>query len=91
MPSRNDFKHESLQDTESVVRYLSALIEGFEKGRLEFTSDDQTLALEPRGLLELEVRAKRRGGRVKVALKFAWREERDEEREPANGLTISTD
>ena len=54
MADRDDFKHESLQDTESVARYLQALIEGFEKGRLEFTSDDQTLALEPQGLLDLE-------------------------------------
>ena len=91
MADRDDFKHDSLQDTESVVRYLKAMIDGFEKGHLEFTTDDQSLELEPQGLLELEVRAKRRGGRVKVSLKFSWREEPEETRERSNGLKISAD
>jgi amphi-Trp domain-containing protein len=83
-----EFKHESLQDCASIVRYLKALIEGLESGRLEFGTDDQELSLEPRGLLELEVRAKRKGGRSKVALKLGWREGHEKTSNGSDSLTI---
>lgn len=70
----DEFKHESLQDAQSVSKYLRALIEGLESGYLEFGNDDGEMELHPRGLLGMELRAKCKGGQAKVQLKLAWRE-----------------
>jgi amphi-Trp domain-containing protein len=74
MATDDDFRHESVQDRHSIVKYLQALTAGIEKGHLELGTAEHMLALEPGGLLELEVRAKRKGGRVQLAVKLHWRE-----------------
>ncbi len=58
---RNEFKHESVQDRESIAKYLNALCEGIQKGQLTFKNGDQEIELEPRGLINLEVKIKRLG------------------------------
>ena len=75
MPNDEDFRHDSIQDGKSIARVLAALIEGFEKGHLDVGSGDHTVHLEPGGLLEVEVQAKRKNGRSKLVLKVAWRDE----------------
>lgn len=90
MADNDEFKHDSVQDRESIARYLRALLEGFERGHLELGTDAQTLTLDPEGLLELEVRAKRKGGRCKLSLKVSWRED-GEAKNGGNGLTIKVD
>ena len=90
MASNDEFKHDSVQDRASIATYLRALLEGFEKGHLELGTGGQTFTLDPEGLLELEVRAKRKGGRCKLSLKVSWREDG----ESSNGndeLTIRVD
>ncbi|WP_146660896.1 amphi-Trp domain-containing protein [Enhygromyxa salina] len=86
MSADDEFRHESVQDRRSIVKYLKALTAGLEAGRIELGTADHTLALEPDGMLEFEIQAKRKGGRVKVGLKLAWRE--DEEDPSADALEI---
>jgi amphi-Trp domain-containing protein len=69
------FKHESLQDTETIVQYLNALKEGLQGGTLALTSDDHRLLLKPQGLINLDVEAKRKGDEVKLVIKLRWNEE----------------
>jgi amphi-Trp domain-containing protein len=83
------FKHESLQDAESIVRYIEALSEGFQNGALLFSSDDKRLVLKPRGLVRLEVEAKKRGEEIKLSLKFRWTEEAGVEAANTSPLVIS--
>ncbi len=90
MASMHEFRHESIQDRSSVVRYLKALIAGIESGHLELDSGDQSFVLEPQGLMKLEIRAKRKQGRVKTTLKFSWREGEANVEEQSDALTIST-
>lgn len=71
----DSFKHESLQDCDSIVKYFKALGEGFGNGTLAFSTDSKRLLLKPHGLIRLEVEAKRRDGQVKVNLQFRWSEE----------------
>lgn len=71
----DEFEHESLQDAASIAEYLRAVIAGLEAGELELGDDHGELLLRPRGLLGLEVRARRRGGRVKLRVKISWTEE----------------
>jgi amphi-Trp domain-containing protein len=72
----DEFKHESLQDLKSIGQYLKALTEGIESGRVELADDNGQLVLHPFGLLNLELRAKRRGNRAKLQLKLTWTEEK---------------
>jgi amphi-Trp domain-containing protein len=74
MAPHDRFKHESLEDNETIARYLKALWEGFEQGSLQFSTDDRQLQLQPQGLISLEVEAKRKDEDVKLALKFRWNE-----------------
>ena len=76
----DDFKHESLQDLKSIGQYLKALTEGLESGRVELADDTGQLVLHPAGLLNLELRAKRRGDRAKLQLKLTWTEEESKPR-----------
>ena len=90
MATTHEFRHESIQDRASVVRYLKALITGIERGHLELDSGEQSFVLEPQGLMKLEIRARRKQGRVKAVLKFSWREEQEDATEPASDtLNIS--
>lgn len=75
--SKNDdqFSYESLQDRESIVKYLSALNDGFAAGQLLFGSKQKQLALSPQGLIKFDVEGKRKDGEVKLKLKFSWKEE----------------
>lgn len=93
MSSASDsFKHESLQDCDSILKYFNALGEGFCNGTLSFSTDSKRLVLKPRGLIRLEVEAKRKGEQVKVNLTFRWSEERAGAGEAAEEpLTISAE
>lgn len=74
------FEFESLQDRERVLHYLEALVEGVREGTIRLGYGDQSLELSPGGLIELQLRAKRRAGRAKLSLRLAWRE--DESKAP---------
>ena len=75
MSSDGTFMHESLEDTESVVRYLEALLEGLKRGRVELEQDDESFELHPQGLVNFQVKAKRKGERSKLRLKLQWKEQ----------------
>jgi len=84
------FKHESLQDGDSIVRYINALSEGFQSGALLFCSDNKRLVLKPQGLVGLNVEAKKKGNEIKLALKFRWTEESNGEDLTMKPLVISS-
>jgi len=73
----DEFKHESIQDTELIIKYLDALTEGFKNGKLVFGTKLKKFILEPNGLLRLGINAKRKGKKVKISLKASWTEGRE--------------
>ncbi len=73
--SHESFKHESLQDCDSITKYFNALSEGFCGGTLSLSTDSKRLLLKPHGLIRLEVEGKRKDGQVKLSLHFHWSEE----------------
>lgn len=90
MSSHDDrFKHESLQDGDSIVQYINALSEGFQNGALLFCSENQRMVLKPQGLVGLNVEAKKKGNEIKLALKFRWTEESNGEDLTMKPLVIS--
>lgn len=74
MERESRFKFESVQDADSLRRYLEALTVGFASGDIRFSSRDGEVALHPRGMIGFLVEAKSSGGRMKLHLKFSWRE-----------------
>jgi len=81
------FKYESAQDAETLKRYLEAVTAGFAAGELRFASREGEVALHPKGMIGFLIEAKSMGGRMKLHLKFSWRED-GEENEGDEGLTI---
>lgn len=67
-----EFTFQSLQDPESIVKYLDALGQGLSSGRLFLGTKKKKLILEPNGLLTLDVKAKRKERKVKLELKISW-------------------
>jgi amphi-Trp domain-containing protein len=84
----DEFRHDSLQDQQSIAKYLEALTQGLQTGKLTFESDAKRIALEPQGLIELEVRVKRTHGRAKVRLRLMWREERKPSKTAKDKLSV---
>lgn len=74
MGDKQSFNHESVQDNQTVSQYLKALIEGFESGKVVFTSDKHQLVMQPNNLLEFAIKAKKKGQKNKLVLKFSWKD-----------------
>jgi len=85
-----EFRHESLQDCESIVKYLKALMEGFESGHLQLANGGEPIVLEPTGLLKLDLKARRKDDRNKLSIKVSWKDEDISEQIDANPLVIDS-
>ena len=73
-PGEGKFSYEAVQDSQELVAYLRALTDGFEKGTMRFSRKGSELTLSPGGLITFLVEAKGKDGRMKLNLKFTWRE-----------------
>ena len=85
----DEFQHESLQDAKSIGEYLRAIIHGLETGYLDLSDDNGQLVLHPSGLLGLELRAKRKGNRAKLAIELSWTEDKGNTR--ADSLRVRSE
>jgi amphi-Trp domain-containing protein len=91
MPAKEGkFSYESVQDVPTLVEYLKALTAGFEKGEIHFARKDLDMVLAPKGLIGFALEAKAKDGRMKLAMKFAWRESVDEAVKEDDMLVISS-
>ena len=88
MSSGQRFKHESIQESAAVIKYLKALCDGFENQALTFSSEDRCLVLRPKGMINLEVDAKSKDGEMKLTVKLRWRDKEKDQDLRTNGLTI---
>jgi amphi-Trp domain-containing protein len=73
MDAQKDFQHESIEDRESIIKYLGTLSDGFRKGRVEFRSGQSSMILEPTGLIQIEIKVKHHSRKSKLSVKFVWR------------------
>jgi len=70
--SKNSFRHESLQDAETIQDILKSLSKGIAKGKLSFSDEDGEIVMEPEGLLNLKVTASQDEGRHRVNIRITW-------------------
>ncbi len=69
-----EFKHESLEITETIVQYLNSIRDGFENGQLVLGNKFEQFELEPSNNITMKIKVKRKDGSVKVSIKFQWEE-----------------
>lgn len=86
--NQNQFRHESLQDTRAIVRYLNALAEGVDKGTLKFSDEQGEIVLEPSGMIRFGVSAERKSERYGLTIKLSWKQDADKKKDPGP-LTIN--
>ena len=72
---KSSFRHESLQDAESIQSILQAISKGLSKHKLTFSDEDGELTLEPKGLLNLKLTASLEEGRHRLNVRISWQEE----------------
>ncbi|MCG8312384.1 MAG: amphi-Trp domain-containing protein [Pseudomonadales bacterium] len=88
-PTKNGFRHESLQDSKSIQNILKAITKGIAKGTLTFDDDDGEIVLEPEGLLNLKVTARKEDAHNRLDIRISWQtEEKEVKQKPLNvGVT----
>ena len=74
MTSDKEFQHESIQDRDTIIKYLNTFSEGFQKGEIEFRAGMDEITIKPEGLIQMEVKAKSTGRKSKLTMKFSWKE-----------------
>jgi amphi-Trp domain-containing protein len=72
------FEHESLEDQESIIKYLETIIDGFKKGSLTFGNNKKSVELSPQGLLKLKINVSSNSKKVKLGLNMEWKEKATE-------------
>ncbi len=69
---KNSFRHESLQNRESIQAILNALTEGIAKGKVTFSDDDDNISMTPDGLLNLKLTVSQEENRNRINLRITW-------------------
>jgi len=91
METENLFRHESLQDRKTIIKYLKAIKDGISKGALSFADDANEITLTPDGLIRLKVNVLSHENTRELQISFNWKEtDIDEDSDPGS-LSISTD
>ena len=69
---KESFRHDSLQDSETIADLLSSLQQGLSKGTLSFSDDDSRITLKPSGLLNLTIKASNSDELNVLDLRISW-------------------
>jgi amphi-Trp domain-containing protein len=72
---KKNFRHESLQDRDSIQGLLKAISQGIAKGKLTLSDEDGEMVLQPDGLLQLKVAATQDEERHRINLRITWQVE----------------
>ena len=76
--NNNNFRHESFQDRNTIVDLISSLQQGLSKGQLTFSDEDNTISLEPTGLLYLTIEASAEAELNVLDVRITWQDNRSE-------------
>lgn len=76
---KDSFKYNSAVGTDELAAILEALAEGAREGRLPAGEGGRQFSLHPRGLVDINLKVRRKGGRSKVTLDLAWADDDDDD------------
>lgn len=88
--NKNNFRHESLQDSKTIQEILKSITKGIAKGKLSLSDEDGEIVLKPEGLLNLKVTASQDESRHRLNIRVTWQaEEKVKQKKPLliNGNT----
>lgn len=77
MKHNTRFRHESLQDRDSIRKLLEAVTEGIAAGEVVLEDDEGTLAMHPNGLLHLKVTGSVEDERNRLTIRIGWQGDRE--------------
>jgi amphi-Trp domain-containing protein len=78
MSQDDKFEFESVQDSQTIQKYLQALQDGFAQGRIVLNSEGSEICLHPSGYMKFQVSVKKKGAENKLSVKFAWKDKSDD-------------
>ena len=91
MPDMDKFEHESIEDRQSIRKYLNTLVEGLEKRRIVFTDEKDNVLLIPSELIRFSIKSRKKSGKSKLTIKLAWNDSAVENsREQCNAIQITS-
>ncbi|MFP4472672.1 MAG: amphi-Trp domain-containing protein [Candidatus Omnitrophota bacterium] len=68
-----EFELDFLADRDTIVKYLSALSEGFSNAELVLGNKRTQVLFEPDGLIDFRLKARRRSRENKISIKISWK------------------
>jgi amphi-Trp domain-containing protein len=82
------FEHESLQDKIAIINYLAVISEGFAKGHLQLTNEEDDVTLTPQGLARLKIKAKQAKNHQEIRITLAWTAEQEGKTDDESSLQM---
>ncbi|PLA74466.1 amphi-Trp domain-containing protein [Hydrogenovibrio sp. SC-1] len=77
------FEHESLQDKDAIVSYLKAITQGFKKGAIKLSDEDEDFVLTPQAFANLKIKATQSKKGQTLNIKINWSSDQDEDADDA--------
>ncbi|MBE0470961.1 MAG: amphi-Trp domain-containing protein [Methyloprofundus sp.] len=74
---KKSFRHESLQDAQSIEKILAAISESLGKGKLKFSDEEDEIIFQPEGLMKLKLTAAQDGNEQRFNIKVNWQLDSD--------------
>ena len=78
MPN-DKFIFESIQDKESIIKYLNAIKDGFTNGTITLADKEKKIDLIPNDEIKLKIKSYKKKNQVKMQFKLDWKFKRDTE------------
>jgi amphi-Trp domain-containing protein len=91
MKTEKLFKHESLQDRKTIIKYLKTINDGIAKGALSFADDTNEITLTPDGVIRLRVEVIKQENNRELQISFNWKESDSTRSSDTCTLMISSD
>lgn len=79
--SEEKFSFESIKDKDSVVLLLESITQGFKDGSIVLATEEKSIVLNPRGLLDFTIKAKQRSKESKLEIRIRWKEQSKKDKE----------
>jgi len=83
------FRHESLQDSKTIKNILKSITNGMGSGKLTFSDEDDTIVMNPEGLLHLKLTATQDENRHRINVRISWHVEEETKKQKKN-LSVSS-
>ena len=87
--SKNSFRHESLQDTKSILEILRSVTKGIAKGKVSFSDEDGEIVLQPEGLLNLKLTVSQEDTLNKLNIRISWHSKEPKRKQRKGALKVS--